>query len=242
MEKEPQTNKENVRYERKRWSLSSDLEEMKAREKYLNNSILYGTTEEAELFPEAENYREEFNALKARKSTISGKEFRIASKAIKKKYDGYLTRLHEVYMEQNELTAFLSLLKDNKQKEDEVAARTEKKQLLDKKYNGFLKDKEMLFATATDTVLGRRVDFDKEGVMTRAEFIEKHYAAGDLSFEMKNMIGHPKRWNIMTEYEQYMWEKKHKPTLHYIINGHFFGKTAFEYAKYLSELKQNKNE
>ena len=82
---------------------------------------------------------------------------------------------------------------------------------LDGKYHGFLKGKSGLRRSFAERALGKRGNYGKNiGVMSAGEFVEMHFAAGDLSYEKKMLHPpYPRNWNAMNGFEQEEWEKKH---------------------------------
>ncbi len=225
-------------YERKEWSAESDIEEMEARERFLDNATTLHTAERAEVFPEEEVVKRERAKLQAKvkDGTLTMEQAQKEYDAVTEKYSDYFDRMEQVNEELHNLRSAIIDAKDRQRNEAEAAANDEAKKKLEAKYNGYLKGKAPYVAANTDKALSERVNFGEEGTMTVAEFVEKHHAAGDLSIEKKMFApAHPKRWDAMTGYEQDAWKKTHQPKEECVVNGWLLGKTAYDYAQWLSE-------
>ena len=222
-------------YERKEWTAESDISEMEKREKLLDNALHKNTAEEAELFPEAAAFRAKREAL-LKKVAAGEMSEQQAGEELRTEYADYIKRVNQAAEELSDLRFTLLAAKDNQQRKEAEEAKAQRKKELERKHNGFLKGKTALQASSADKALGKAVEFGEEGAMTIAEYIEKHHAAGDLVFEKKPYDQpHPRRWNAMSGAEQRRWEETHPRKVDYVVNGYFLGKTAYDYAEYLSK-------
>ena len=225
----------NPAYERKEWTAESDISEMEKREKLLDNALHKNTAEEAELFPEAAAFRAKREALLKKVAAGEMSELQ-AGEELRTEYADYIKRVNQAAEELSDLRFTLLAAKDNQQRKEAEEAKAQRKKELERKHNGFLKGKTALQASSADKALGKAVEFGEEGAMTIAEYIEKHHAAGDLVFEKKPYDQpHPRRWNAMSGAEQRRWEETHPRKVDYVVNGYFLGKTAYDYAEYLSK-------
>ena len=227
-------------YQKKEWSSDSDVNEMKARQKYLEDALRIGTEESKEVFPEYDAYKAERNELKKRAPEMQPDDVQKALAAIEDKYKEYNERIRAIYDELSNLNDSIAF-SDQKEREKETSEK-KAQQSEDKrtKYNGFLGNKTALAASSADKALSKKSVFDS-GEMTLAEFVESHFADGSLKFEIKKEQSYPPRarWNRMDQKEQSEWMEKHKPETVYVVNGYVVNKTAYDYAEFLSKLNAN---
>lgn len=227
-------------YQKKEWSSDSDINEMKARQKYLEDALRIGTEESKEVFPEYDAYKAERNELKKRAPGMQPDDVQKALAAIEDKYNEYNERIRAIYDELSNLNDSIAF-SDQKEREKETSEK-KAQQSEDKrtKYNGFLGNKTALAASSADKALSKKSVFDS-GEMTLAEFVESHFADGSLKFEIKKEQSYPSRarWNRMDQKEQSEWMEKHKPETVYVVNGYVVNKTAYDYAEFLSKLNAN---
>ncbi len=160
-------------YERKEWSSDSDIEEMKAREKYLDNALEIGTKERAEVFPEEEEVNRERAKLQAKvkDGTLTMEQAQKEFDVVAKKYSDYFDRMKQVDDELHHLRYTIRLAEDRQRKEAETAAKTEAKKQLESKYHGFLKGKIAMTAANVDRTLSKKYRFNGQ-VMTEAQYVE----------------------------------------------------------------------
>lgn len=227
-------------YQKKEWSSDSDVNEMKARQKYLEDALRIGTEESKEVFPEYDAYKAERNELKKRAPEMQPDDVQKALAAIEDKYKEYNERIRAIYDELSNLNDSIAF-SDQKEREKETSEK-KAQQSEDKrtKYNGFLGNKTALAASSADKALSKKSIFDSDE-MTLAEFVESHFADGSLKFEIKKEQSYPPRarWNRMDQKEQSEWMEKHKPETVYVVNGYVVNKTAYDYAEFLSKLNAN---
>lgn len=227
-------------YQKKEWSSDSDINEMKARQKYLEDALRIGTEESKEVFPEYDAYKAERNELKKRAPEMQPDDVQEALAAIEDKYKEYNERIRAIYDELSSLNDSIAF-SDQKEREKETSEK-KAQQSEDKrtKYNGFLGNKTALAASSADKSLSKKSVFDS-GEMTIAEFVESHFADGSLKFEIKKEQSYPPRarWNRMDQKEQSEWMEKHKPETVYVVNGYVVNKTAYDYAEFLSKTKSD---
>lgn len=227
-------------YQKKEWNSDSDVNEMKARVKYLERALEIGTEESKKVFPEYDAYKAERNELKNRAPEMKTDDAQKALAAIENKYKEYNERIRAIYDELSNLNDSIAL---SEQKEIEKEISEKKSQQAEAKrtkYNGFLEKKTILAASSADKVLSKKSIFDSDE-MTLAEFVESHFADGSLKFEIKKEQSYPSRarWNRMDQKEQSEWMEKHKPETVYVVNGYVVNKTAYDYAEFLSKLNAN---
>ncbi len=227
-------------YQKKEWNSDSDVNEMKARVKYLERALEIGTEESKEVFPEYDAYKAERNELKKRAPEMQPDDVQKALAAIEDKYKKYNERIRAIYDELSNLNDSIAF-SDQKEREKETSEK-KAQQSEDKrtKYNGFLGNKTALAASSADKALSKKSVFDS-GEMTLAEFVESHFADGSLKFEIKKEQSYPSRarWNRMDQKEQSEWMEKHKPETVYVVNGYVVNKTAYDYAEFLSKTKSD---
>ena len=227
-------------YQKKEWNSDSDVNEMKARQKYLEDALRIGTEESKEVFPEYDAYKAERNELKKRAPEMQPDDVQKALAAIEDKYKEYNERIRAIYDELSNLNDSIAF-SDQKEREKETSEK-KAQQSEDKrtKYNGFLGNKTALAASSADKALSKKSVFDS-GEMTLAEFVESHFADGSLKFEIKKEQSYPPRarWNRMDQKEQSEWMEKHKPETVYVVNGYVVNKTAYDYAEFLSKTKSD---
>lgn len=227
-------------YQKKEWSSDSDVNEMKARQKYMEDALRIGTEESKEVFPEYDAYKAERNELKKRAPEMQPDDVQKALAAIEDKYKEYNERIRAIYDELSNLNdsiAFSDQKEIEKETSEKKAQQSEDKRT---KYNGFLGNKTALAASSADKALSKKSVFDS-GEMTLAEFVESHFADGSLKFEIKKEQSYPPRarWNRMDQKEQSEWMEKHKPETVYVVNGYVVNKTAYDYAEFLSKTKSD---
>lgn len=227
-------------YQKKEWNSDSDVNEMKARVKYLERALEIGTEESKEVFPEYDAYKAERNELKKRAPEMKPDDAQKALAAIEDKYKEYNGRIRAIYDELSNLNDSIAF-SDQKEREKETSEK-KAQQSEDKrtKYNGFLEKKTTLAASSADKVLSKKSIFDSDE-MTLAEFVESHFADGSLKYEIKKEQSYPPRarWNRMDQKEQSEWMEKHKPETVYVVNGFVVNKTAYDYAEFLSKTKSD---
>lgn len=227
-------------YQKKEWSSDSDINEMKARQKYLEDALRIGTEESKEVFPEYDAYKAERNELKKRAPEMQPDDVQKALAAIENKYKEYNERIRAIYDELSNLNDSI-VLSEQKEREKETSEK-KAQQSEDKrtKYNGFLGNKTALAASSADKALSKKSIFDSDE-MTLAEFVESHFADGSLKYEIKKEQSYPPRvrWNRMDQKEQSEWMEKHKPETVYVVNGFVVNKTAYDYAEFLSKTKSD---
>ncbi len=224
-------------YVRGEWSSDSDAGEMKERKRYLERALDNGTAESAEVFPEAAEIAAAHAALLAKVDAgeITLEQAEAEWGKVMAGYADYSRRVSEVYDELHDLREAEIFAAEKKRRAEKAAEKKRRAAERDGKYGGFLKGRSALRAASAEKALGQVVDFGAEGKMTVGEYVEKHHAAGDLTFEKKLFAQpYPRRWNAMSGAEQRKWEETHKPKEDYTVNGTFLGKTAYEYAEYLS--------
>ncbi len=210
-------------YERKKWSGTASLDEMKERLAHLEQVLTDGTKERAEALPEEADWKAEEKKLRDQLDAgeISYGEYLDKTLALADgRYADFFDRKYQAEDEAAELRALIKL------------GSPENKRKLAKKFNGFLLSllgKGPAGVSTAEKVLGRPWGRSKE---TAAEFVERHHAAGDLSFEAKTLKERPKNWDSMSDEERDYWE--HANTA-YVVNGERMPEAAYDYAKYLSE-------
>lgn len=227
-------------YQKKEWSSDSDINEMKARQKYLEDALRIGTEESNEVFPEYDAYKAERNELKKRAPEMQPDDVQKTLAAIENKYKEYNERIRAVYDELSNLNDSIAF-SDQKEREKETSEnKAQQAEAKRTKYNGFLEKKTALAASSADKALSKKSVFDSDE-MTLAEFVESHFADGSLKFETKKEQSYPPRarWNRMDQKEQSEWMEKHKPETVYVVNGYVVNKTAYDYAEFLSKTKSD---
>lgn len=228
-------------YERKHWHADSSLEEMLAREKYLQNAMSFGTKEMAEVFPMAEEWQRDREELKAK----YGDDLKNAlpndvKKAFLKKHRNTFANQTALNDELYELRSAIISHKEKAASRAEAAAKEQKAEEANKRFGDFLNGKTPLRRASIVKALTRVSNFGKEGSMTMAQFIEKHVADGTLELRTKEVdkLQGPSRrqLNRMDASQQAQAENRVKQAgkkTEYLINGFVANKTAYEYAEHL---------
>lgn len=227
-------------YQKKEWNSDSDVNEMKSRQKYLEDALRIGTEESKEVFPEYDAYKAERNELKKRAPGMQPDDVQKALAAIEDKYNEYNERIRAIYDELSNLNDSIAF-SDQKEREKETSEnKAQQAEAKRTKYNGFLEKKTALAASSADKALSKKSIFGSDE-MTLAEFVESHFADGSLKFEIKKEQSYPPRarWNRMDQKEQSEWMEKHKPETVYVVNGYVVNKTAYDYAEFLSKIKSD---
>ena len=129
---------------------------------------------------------------------------------------------------------------------EKATAAKEKQQKVENKntaFGGFLADKTDLAASTAEKALSKKYNFDGK-VMTVAEFVEDAVGNGNVKL---SAIEEPKykgasraAWNRMDARQQEADAKRVKEggtKTVYTVNDHDFGKTAYDYAKFLLDKK-----
>ena len=235
-------------YERKHWHADSSLEEMLAREKYLENAKTFGTKEMAEVFPMAEEWQRDREELKAKygddlKNTLPND----VKKAFLKKHRNTFANQTALNDELYELRAAIIAHKEKAASRAEAAAKEQKAEEENKRFGDFLNGKTPLRKASIVKALTRVSNFGKEGSITMAQFIEKHVAEGTLELRTKEVdkLQGPSRrqLNRMDASQQAQAENRVKQAgkkTEYLINGFVANKTAYEYAEHLLATKKGK--
>ena len=223
-------------YEQREWSSDSDVDEMKAREVYLEKALSDGTKESAEAFPETEQFRKDTQSLLGLAREAKEK----ATAAFREKYKDYLSRVSRIHAELSNLRESIVRAEEKRHGDATKAERAKAAEGRKAKFNGFLEEMSPLSASAAEKALDKQYDFGDGKVMSVAQFVESHLAEGDLSAETKQSVSYPKSWNRMDDTEQKRWEETHRPKTEYIVNGQYLGKTAYDYAQYLLAQKASK--
>ena len=235
-------------YERKHWHADSSLEEMLAREKYLQNAMSFGTKEMAEVFPMAEEWQRDREELKAK----YGDDLKNAlpndvKKAFLKKHKNTFANQTALNDELYELRSAIISHKEKAASRAEAAAKEQKAEEANKRFGDFLNGKTPLRRASIVKALTRVSNFGKEGSMTMAQFIEKHVAEGTLELRTKEVdkLQGPSRrqLNRMDASQQAQAENRVKQAgkkTEYLINGFVANKTAYEYAEHLLATKNSK--
>ena len=235
-------------YERKHWHADSSLEEMLAREKYLQNAMSFGTKEMAEVFPMAEEWQRDREELKAK----YGDDLKNAlpndvKKAFLKKHKNTFANQTALNDELYELRTAIISHKEKAASRAEAAAKEQKAEEANKRFGDFLNGKTPLRRASIVKALTRVSNFGKEGSMTMAQFIEKHVAEGTLELRTKEVdkLQGPSRrqLNRMDASQQAQAENRVKQAgkkTEYLINGFVANKTAYEYAEHLLATKKGK--
>ena len=235
-------------YERKHWHADSSLEEMLAREKYLQNAMSFGTKEMAEVFPMAEEWQRDREELKAK----YGDDLKNAlpndvKKAFLKKHKNTFANQTALNDELYELRSAIISHKEKAASRAEAAAKEQKAEEANKRFGDFLNGKTPLRRASIVKALTRVSNFGKEGSMTMAQFIEKHVAEGTLELRTKEVdkLQGPSRrqLNRMDASQQAQAENRVKQAgkkTEYLINGFVANKTAYEYAEHLLATKNGK--
>ena len=235
-------------YERKHWHADSSLEEMLAREKYLQNAMSFGTKEMAEVFPMAEEWQRDREELKAK----YGDDLKNAlpndvKKAFLKKHKNTFANQTALNDELYELRSAIISHKEKAASRAEAAAKEQKAEEANKRFGDFLNGKTPLRRASIVKALTRVSNFGKEGSMTMAQFIEKHVAEGTLELRTKEVdkLQGPSRrqLNRMDASQQAQAENRVKQAgkkTEYLINGFVANKTAYEYAEHLLATKKGK--
>ena len=235
-------------YERKHWHADSSLEEMLAREKYLQNAMSFGTKEMAEVFPMAEEWQRDREELKAK----YGDDLKNAlpndvKKAFLKKHKNTFANQTALNDELYELRSAIISHKEKAASRAEAAAKEQKAEEENKRFGDFLNGKTPLRRASIVKALTRVSNFGKEGSMTMAQFIEKHVAEGTLELRTKEVdkLQGPSRrqLNRMDASQQAQAENRVKQAgkkTEYLINGFVANKTAYEYAEHLLATKKGK--
>ena len=235
-------------YERKHWHADSSLEEMLAREKYLQNAMSFGTKEMAEVFPMAEEWQRDREELKAK----YGDDLKNAlpndvKNAFLKKHRNTFANQTALNDELYELRSAIISDKEKAASRAEAAAKEQKAEEENKRFGDFLNGKTPLRRASIVKALTRVSNFGKEGSMTMAQFIEKHVAEGTLELRTKEVdkLQGPSRrqLNRMDASQQAQAENRVKQAgkkTEYLINGFVANKTAYEYAEHLLATKKGK--
>ena len=235
-------------YERKHWHADSSLEEMLAREKYLQNAMSFGTKEMAEAFPMAEEWQRDREELKAK----YGDDLKNAlpndvKNAFLKKHRNTFANQTALNDELYELRSAIISHKEKAASRAEAAAKEQKAEEANKRFGDFLNGKTPLRRASIVKALTRVSNFGKEGSMTMAQFIEKHVAEGTLELKTKEVdkLQGPSRrqLNRMDTSQQAQAENRVKQAgkkTEYLINGFVANKTAYEYAEHLLATKNGK--
>ena len=235
-------------YERKHWHADSSLEEMLAREKYLQNAMSFGTKEMAEVFPIAEEWQRDREELKAK----YGDDLKNAlpndvKNAFLKKHRNTFANQTALNDELYELRSAIISHKEKAASRAEAAAKEQKAEEANKRFGDFLNGKTPLRRASIVKALTRVSNFGKEGSMTMAQFIEKHVAEGTLELRTKEVdkLQGPSRrqLNRMDASQQAQAENRVKQAgkkTEYLINGFVANKTAYEYAEHLLATKNGK--
>ena len=235
-------------YERKHWHADSSLEEMLAREKYLQNAMSFGTKEMAEVFPMAEEWQRDREELMAK----YGDDLKNAlpndvKKAFLKKHRNTFANQTALNDELYELRSAIISHKEKAASRAEAAAKEQKAEEANKRFGDFLNGKTPLRRASIVKALTRVSNFGKEGSMTMAQFIEKHVAEGTLELRTKEVdkLQGPSRrqLNRMDASQQAQAENRVKQAgkkTEYLINGFVANKTAYEYAEHLLATKKGK--
>ena len=235
-------------YERKHWHADSSLEEMLAREKYLQNAMSFGTKEMAEAFPMAEEWQRDREELKAK----YGDDLKNAlpndvKNAFLKKHRNTFANQTALNDELYELRSAIISHKEKAASRAEAAAKEQKAEEANKRFGDFLNGKTPLRRASIVKALTRVSNFGKEGSMTMAQFIEKHVAEGTLELRTKEVdkLQGPSRrqLNRMDASQQAQAENRVKQAgkkTEYLINGFVANKTAYEYAEHLLATKNSK--
>ena len=235
-------------YERKHWHADSSLEEMLAREKYLQNAMSFGTKEMAEVFPMAEEWQRDREELMAK----YGDDLKNAlpndvKKAFLKKHRNTFANQTALNDELYELRSAIISHKEKAASRAEAAAKEQKAEEENKRFGDFLNGKTPLRRASIVKALTRVSNFGKEGSMTMAQFIEKHVAEGTLELRTKEVdkLQGPSRrqLNRMDASQQAQAENRVKQAgkkTEYLINGFVANKTAYEYAEHLLATKNGK--
>ena len=235
-------------YERKHWHAYSSLEEMLAREKYLQNAMSFGTKEMAEAFPMAEEWQRDREELKAK----YGDDLKNAlpndvKKAFLKKHRNTFANQTALNDELYELRSAIISHKEKAASRAEAAAKEQKAEEANKRFGDFLNGKTPLRRASIVKALTRVSNFGKEGSMTMAQFIEKHVAEDTLELRTKEVdkLQGPSRrqLNRMDASQQAQAENRVKQAgkkTEYLINGFVANKTAYEYAEHLLATKNGK--
>ena len=235
-------------YERKHWHADSSLEEMLAREKYLQNAMSFGTKEMAEVFPMAEEWQRDREELMAK----YGDDLKNAlpndvKKAFLKKHRNTFANQTALNDELYELRSAIISHKEKAASRAEAAAKEQKAEEENKRFGDFLNGKTPLRRASIVKALTRVSNFGKEGSMTMAQFIEKHVADGTLELRTKEVdkLQGPSRrqLNRMDASQQAQAENRVKQAgkkTEYLINGFVANKTAYEYAEHLLATKNGK--
>ena len=235
-------------YERKHWHADSSLEEMLAREKYLQNAMSFGTKEMAEVFPMAEEWQRDREELKAK----YGDDLKNAlpndvKNAFLKKHKNTFANQTALNDELYELRSAIISHKEKAASRAEAAAKEQKAEEANKRFGDFLNGKTPLRRASIVKALTRVSNFGKEGSMTMAQFIEKHVAEGTLELRTKEVdkLQGPSRrqLNRMDASQQAQAENRVKQAgkkTEYLINGFVANKTAYEYAEHLLATKNSK--
>ena len=115
-------------------------------------------------------------------------------------------------------------------------------------FGGFLADKTVLGANTAQKALNKKYKFDGK-VMTVAEFVEDAVGRGDVklsTFEEPKYKGASRAaWNRMDAKQQEADAKNVKESgtkTIYTVNDHDLGKTAYEYAKFLQQRAESKEQ
>ena len=235
-------------YERKHWHADSSLEEMLAREKYLQNAMSFGTKEMAEVFPMAEEWQRDREELMAK----YGNDLKNAlpndvKNAFLKKHRNTFANQTALNDELYELRSAIISHKEKAASRAEAAAKEQKAEEANKRFGDFLNGKTPLRRASIVKALTRVSNFGKEGSMTMAQFIEKHVAEGTLELRTKEVdkLQGPSRrqLNRMDASPQAQAENRVKQAgkkTEYLINGFVANKTAYEYAEHLLATKNSK--
>lgn len=228
------------RYERKFWDLNSNIADAEARLDDLYNAM--GVAEFNRLFPENSQMADEWSVI-AKPYRLSGSVVPDEIRAqFEKKHADHLTKVREFYSERDELYDLIPMLRRREAEREEQEEKAKKEAWKREAYHGFLSNSTMMAAARADKALQKMVNFGPDGgVMTVADFVERHLAAGTLYAKAKaeKPSIDRRRWNRMTAEQQSDWEREHqKSVMRYSVNRYDLGKTAYGYAVYLSNLKK----
>ena len=235
-------------YERKHWHADSSLEEMLAREKYLQNAMSFGTKEMTEVFPMAEEWQRDREELKAKyDNDLKNALPNDVKNAFLKKHRNTFANQTALNDELYELRSAIIAHKEKAASRAEAAAKEQKAEEANKRFGDFLNGKTPLRRASIVKALTRVSNFGKEGSMTMAQFIERHVAEGTLELRTKEVdkLQGPSRrqLNRMDASQQAQAENRVKQAgkkTEYLINGFVANKTAYEYAEHLLATKNGK--
>ncbi len=224
-------------YERMYWSLTSNLDAATARQNELVSAQSVKVFDK--IFPAFPKM------LSEKKALISSYEGNVPldiQEQFAEKYKDLFAQTDAFWDELRELSSVLPELRakaEERKEQEEKAKKEEWKRIA---YHGFLSKSTMMAAVRSDKALQKMVNFGPDGgVMTVAAFVERHHAAGTLDAKAKaeKPSIDRRRWNRMTAEQQSDWERQHqKSVMRYSVNRYGLGKTAYDYAVYLSNIKK----